>query len=33
MTPAGFEHTISPEGPPQTYALDHAAPGTGFVGD
>ena len=29
MPPVGFEHTISAVEPPQTYALDRAATGTG----
>ena len=29
MTPVGFEPTISAGERPQTYALDHAATGTG----
>ena len=30
MTPVGFEPTISVGELPKTYALDHAATGTGF---
>ena len=31
MPPVGFEPTISTGERPQTYALDGAAPGTGFL--
>ena len=31
MSPVGFEPTISAGERPQTYALDHAAIGTGFL--
>ena len=31
MPPAGFELTISPSERSQTYALDHAAIGTGIL--
>jgi len=31
MPPVGFEPTISAGEQPKTYALDHAATGTGFL--
>jgi len=31
MPPVGFEHTMSLEERPQTYALDRAATGTGCL--
>ena len=31
MPPVGFEHTISADEWPETYALDRAAPGSGGV--